>query len=138
MAATDPAAERTALAHTRTNKALVRTRLAHERTLMAWIRTATSLITFGFSIYTFFDFLRESIPATTSHQLLGPRGFALVMISLGVVALVLATWEYRAQMKELGAQYGENGPLPHSLSAAVAVVVAAFGVLSLLLVFFRQ
>ena len=36
--------------------ALERTYLAHERTLMAWVRTATSLITFGFSIYKFFAF----------------------------------------------------------------------------------
>ena len=34
--------------------ALDRTRLAYERTLMAWVRTATSLISFGFTIYKFF------------------------------------------------------------------------------------
>ena len=32
-----------------------RTRLAYENTMMAWVRTATSLITFGFSIYKFFS-----------------------------------------------------------------------------------
>jgi putative membrane protein len=29
-------------------------RASHERIMMAWISTATSLITFGFSIYKFF------------------------------------------------------------------------------------
>lgn len=29
--------------------------MAHERTLMAWIRTATSMISFGFTIYKFFE-----------------------------------------------------------------------------------
>jgi putative membrane protein len=36
--------------------AVDRTWLAHERTLMAWVRTATSMISFGFTIYKFFQF----------------------------------------------------------------------------------
>ena len=39
-----------------TRLAVDRTRLAHERTLMAWVRTATSLISFGFTIYKFCQF----------------------------------------------------------------------------------
>ena len=39
-----------------TQMALDRTWLAHERTLMAWVRTATSMISFGFTIYKFFEF----------------------------------------------------------------------------------
>ena len=39
-----------------TRLAIDRTRLAHERTLMAWVRTAVSMITFGFTIYEFFEF----------------------------------------------------------------------------------
>ena len=38
-----------------TKLAYDRTRLAYERTLMAWVRTGTSLITFGFTIYKFFE-----------------------------------------------------------------------------------
>src|SRR3989337_955177 len=41
---------------TTTKLAYERTNLAHERTLMSWVRTATSLITFGFTIYKFFQF----------------------------------------------------------------------------------
>ena len=40
-----------------TRLAVDRTRLAHERTLMAWVRTATSLISFGFTIYKFLALL---------------------------------------------------------------------------------
>ena len=40
---------------TSTKLAYDRTRLAYERTLMAWVRTGTSLITFGFTIYKFFE-----------------------------------------------------------------------------------
>ena len=32
-----------------------RTRLAYERTMMAWVRMGTSLISFGFTIYKFFQ-----------------------------------------------------------------------------------
>jgi len=41
---------------TSTRLAYDRTRLAYENTMMAWVRTATSLITFGFSVYKFFQF----------------------------------------------------------------------------------
>ena len=51
---------------TSTKLAVERTRLAHERTLMAWVRTATSLISFGFTVYKFFDYLRESQGAATT------------------------------------------------------------------------
>ena len=44
-----------------TKMSVDRTRLAYERTLMAWLRTGVSLITFGFTIYKFFDeFTRHS------------------------------------------------------------------------------
>jgi putative membrane protein len=138
MAATDLAAERTTLAHTRTKKALMRTRLAYERTLMAWVRTAVSLITFGFTIYKFFDFLQASLPPERRAGIIGPRGFALVMMSLGVAALGLATFEHRANLKELDAEYGEYGPIPRSLSVIVAAVVALLGVLGVILVLFND
>ena len=38
-----------------TNLSVDRTRLSYERTLMSWVRTSTSLITFGFTIYKFFQ-----------------------------------------------------------------------------------
>ena len=56
-----------------TELAFDRTRVAYERTMMAWIRTATSLITFGFSIYKLFSARR------TGHGTAGsPRRSARV------------------------------------------------------------
>jgi len=43
---------------TATKLAYDRTRLAYENTMMSWVRTATSLITFGFSVYKFFQIER--------------------------------------------------------------------------------
>ena len=133
------AALRTEMATERTREALERTRLAHERTLLAWVRTATSLISFGFTIYKFFQYLREGnpVPAGT-HRLLDPRAVALVMISLGILALVFATLEQRRSMKRLRDTYPEHGPIPRSLSTVVAAVLAGIGVVGLVLVFFRQ
>ena len=73
---------------TGTRLAVDRTRLAYERTMMAWIRTAASLISFGFTIYKFFQ-LELKKPAA-ADRLIGSRGFALIMIGTGLVALLLA------------------------------------------------
>src|SRR5262245_63163523 len=87
-----------------TKLALERTRLAHERTLMAWVRTATSLISFGFTLYKFFQYLHEGKPAV-DVGVLGPRGFALIMIGIGLTALTFATIEHRRAMHTLRAEY---------------------------------
>ena len=36
---------------------------------MAWVRTATSLISFGFTIFKFFQFLREDRPEIRKARL---------------------------------------------------------------------
>jgi putative membrane protein len=118
-----------------TQLAAERTRLAHERTLMAWIRTATSLISFGFTIYKFFQYLREEGEVAHPDRLLGSREFALLMILVGLVALALATWQHRRDMKTLRSQYPE---VPYSLATALAILVAGLGFLGLLAVIFRQ
>ena len=73
------ALERTTLADERTDLAVARTMLALDRTLMAWVRTATSLISFGFTIYKVFQQLAQSLNAPP-HRLLEPRGVALVLM----------------------------------------------------------
>jgi putative membrane protein len=116
-----------------TRLAIDRTRLAYERTLMAWVRTATSLISFGFTIYKFFQFLREG-QTSAPEGVLGFRGFALLMIAIGLTALLLATVEHRRNMQALRAEYG---PMPYSLAALVAALIGVLGVLGLLSVLLR-
>src|SRR5262249_38820139 len=77
-----------------TDLAIDRTWLAHERTLMAWVRTATSMISFGFTIYKFFQFETEKDP-NLKRGLLSPRDFALIIVSIGLVALLMATFTHR-------------------------------------------
>jgi inner membrane protein YidH len=117
-----------------TRLAVDRTRMAADRTLLAWVRTSTSLISFGFTIYKFFQYLRES-QKVEPIGLLGPRGFALSMISIGVVVLVVATIQHRRDMKELRTEYGH---VRYSLATMLAALIGALGVLGLLAVVFRQ
>jgi putative membrane protein len=116
-----------------TELALDRTWLAHERTLMAWIRTATSMISFGFTIYKFFQF--ETEKKAGPHGLLTPRDFALIMIGIGLVSLLLATIGHRREMRELGPEM-KGGR--RSLAEVVAGLVAVFGILVLLAALFRN
>ena len=116
-----------------TRLAVERTRLAYERTLMAWTRTATSLISFGFTIHKFFQYLRQE-EQITDTGLLGPRGFGLLMITIGLTALAFATVEHRRNMNQLRTSYG---PAPYSLAAIVSGLIAVLGVVGLLAVVFR-
>ena len=115
-----------------TRLAFDRTRAAYERTMMAWIRTATSLITFGFSIYKFFQ-IEE--PAGRPNRLIGPRGFAFMLVSIGLFSLTIATFEYRQNIRTLGAQYAGK---PRSLAVLVAALISILGILALVVIIFRQ
>jgi putative membrane protein len=117
-----------------TRLAVARTRMAADRTLLAWVRTSTSLISFGFTIYKFFQYLRESQKAEPIG-LLGPRGFALLMISIGVTVLIVATVQHRRDMQELRRQYGHAR---YSLATWLAALIGGLGLLGLLAVVFRQ
>ena len=118
-----------------TQLAVDRTRLAHERTLMAWIRTATSLITFGFTIYKFFQIELSRGGASRSDRLVGPTAFALLMIIIGLVSLLLATLEHRRDLNALNAEYPGGR---RSLARVLAALISVLGLLALFLVLFRQ
>ena len=109
-----------------THLALDRTWLAHERTLMAWVRTATSMISFGFTIYKFFQF-EASRGAPIAHGLVSPRDFALIMVSIGLVALVMATIAHRKEVRGLAQELDGR----RSRAQIVAALVSVFGLVVL-------
>jgi len=118
-----------------TELAVDRTNLAHERTQLAWVRTAVSLISFGFTIYKFFQYMQEQGGNQPVKRLLGPREFALLMIGIGLVSLLLATlqqWRFRKKMRE---RYQIIAP---SLATALAAVMAVLGLLAFIAVILRQ
>jgi putative membrane protein len=97
---------------------------------MAWLRTATSLISFGFTIYKFFQ-LEIKAPQPGAGHVIGPRGFALIMIAIGLVALLLSTLEHR---RNLRAMRGKFGHIPASTAAIVATLVSLLGLLAFIAV----
>ena len=111
-----------------------RTMLSHERTQMSWVRTATSLITFGFTIYKFFQFEIGASIRPRTQQIIGPREFAMIMISIGLVALLIATiqnYQYRQNLRK------QHLEVPLSLSSLVGALVSALGLFSMLAAIFR-
>ena len=116
-----------------TELAFVRTRAAYERTMMAWIRTATSLITFGFSVYKFFQI---EVPSRADREhLIGPRQFGFMLVSIGLFSLVLATFEYRQNIRMLRVEFSHD---QRSLAVLVSALISFLGVAALLLMIFRQ
>lgn len=111
--------------------ALQRTRLAQERTMMAWIRTSVSLISFGFSVYKFFDYFQEKQAASA---VIGPRRFALFLIGIGLFVLVAAVAQHWWEMRTLHT----TGSARKSLATVVAAMVAIVGVLAFISVILRQ
>lgn len=103
---------------------------------MAWVRTATSLISFGFTIHKFFQYLHERGEGHAVETLISPRGFAVLMIGIGLTALVLATMEHRRNMRALRTEYGHL--VPYSLVTVIAGFIGLLGILGLLAVAFRQ
>ena len=116
-----------------TELAFDRTTAAYERTMMSWIRTATSLITFGFSIYKFFQI--EAPPPGRPNRLIGPRGFAFTLVSIGLLSLILATLEHRQNIRTLGAHYAGKR---RSLAVLVAALISILGIVALVVIIFRQ
>ena len=124
----------TELAARRTGMAFQRTRLAEDRTLMAVIRTSLSLIGFGFTIFQFFQRLREQDIVTKAAA---PRNFGVALVALGIVMLVLGLGYHlqfmiglrrlRESMREEGLIHGET-LFPVSLTLITAFLLLALGV----------
>jgi putative membrane protein len=123
----------TELSSRRTGMSFQRTRLSADRTLMSVIRTSLSLIGFGFTIFQFFQRLREQDVITKAAA---PRNFGLALVVLGVLMLILGIAYHiqfmlglrhlRNSMAQEGLIHGESG-FPVSLTLIVAFVLLLIG-----------
>jgi putative membrane protein len=116
-----------------TDLAFERTALAYERTLMAWVRTATSMISFGFTIYKFFQEMGKDPNAP--HRLLTPRIVGMLMIAFGFLSLLLAQIQHQIALRRLKQDYPK---VQRSLSSVLSVVILVFGLALFLGALFRQ
>src|SRR6478752_10061523 len=109
----------------------LRARLSVERTMMSWVRTAVSLIGFGFAIVQFFERLQQ-MPGTQAALVpAAPKYLGLALISCGIVALIIAIWQYNWTVRYLrsgsfakvaGLKGGMQSPV-----IAVAVLLTLIG-----------
>lgn len=120
-----------------TRLALERTRAAYERTMMAWVKLGTSLITFGFAVYKFFQFEAASLPSKegiVSASLLGPREFGVILISIGILSLLIGSIEHARDLRGLLKDYPD---MPFSGSRLIALLTAILGAMALIAVIYR-
>ena len=128
------------LSSRRTALAFQRTRMSADRTLMAVIRTSLSMIGFGFTIYQFFRYLRESVGATQLLRGEAPRKFGMALVILGVVMLSLGIWKHVAFMLELRAERKKfvvqglipgDDKFPVSITLIAATLLLTIGLIAL-------
>jgi putative membrane protein len=122
------------LSSRRTGMSFQRTRMSADRTLMSVIRTSLSLIGFGFTIFQFFQKLREA--GTLAHAA-APRNFGVSLVALGILMLIggiiyhlqfmLHLRHQRDAMMADGLVHGES-KFPVSLTFITAVILLLIGV----------
>lgn len=107
---------------TGTRLAYERTFLAHERTQMAFLRTALSLISFGFTISKFFELMHQQ--QGQEAPLLSARTVGIVMIGMGLVSLVMGTYQHWHALRALRTKCPD---LPRSTSWVTALLLTLLG-----------
>lgn len=110
---------------------------------MAWIRTAVSLISFGFTIVQFFQRFSQ-MPGATERPISpgAPRVLGLALIGIGVLALLISSWQYRQSVNYLWQpQFSAIAGLsekPHGTPTLLAaMVLMLIGLFAFFSVFFR-
>ena len=131
------------LSSRRTGMSFQRTRMSADRTLMSVIRTSLSLIGFGFTIFQFFQKLRDA--GTLTHSA-APRNFGVTLVVLGVAMLVFGIIYHvqfmqglraeRHAMVDAGLVHGESH-FPLSLTLITAVILLMIGVTAIVSMIFQ-
>jgi len=104
---------------------------------MAWVRTGTSLITFGFAVYKFFQLELAGLPPHApliQTTLIGPREFGLMLISIGLLSLLIGTLEHGRDLRAMSREYPG---MPTSGTRLIAVLVGILGLFALVGVVYR-
>jgi uncharacterized membrane protein YidH (DUF202 family) len=140
---TDLSESRTELSMRRTGMSFQRTRMSADRTLMSVIRTSLSLIGFGFTIFQFFEKMRD---AGVLKHAEAPRNFGIALVLLGIAMLVMGIVYHvqfmiglrhaRTSMQEAGLVHAES-IFPPSLTLITAVVLLLIGIAAIISMLFQ-
>jgi uncharacterized membrane protein YidH (DUF202 family) len=135
---------RTEMSSRRTGMSFHRTRMSADRTLMSVIRTALSLISFGFTIYQFFQHLAERNVITGGSHAARNFGLTLIYLGVGMVAVgiayhvqfMLGLRRERKSMAREGLIHAQSY-FPVSLTLLIAIVLLLIGVAAIASVAFH-
>jgi putative membrane protein len=107
--------------------------LAHERTQLGWVQAGLAFISFGFTIAKAFQFLHQ----TRGEQapLLGAQGVGILIMTVGLAALVLASAQHRKAMKAIRQRCSG---LPISHAVILADLLAGLGIVAIIGAFLRN
>lgn len=140
MISDDPSVE---LSARRTGMSFQRTRMSADRTLMSVIRTSLSLIGFGFTIFQFFQKLKDA--GTLAHAA-APRNFGVALVALGILMLaggiiyhlqfMVHLREQRTAMISDGMVHGES-KFPLSLTLLTAIALLVIGIFAIVSMVFQ-
>ena len=143
IAASDPDAISVELSSRRTGMSFQRTRMSADRTLMSVIRTSLALIGFGFTIFQFFEKLKEAGTLSGTHA---ARNFGLALVALGIAMLVLGIVYHvrfmlglrhvRLAMTAQGLIHGQSA-FPLSLTLVTAVALLLIGIAAIVSMIFN-
>ena len=113
-----------------------RTRNAAERTLMAWTRTALSLIGFGFGIDKITQAILKAQKVPNPGIEESVRNFGMAFIGLGVLCLLVAGIAHWREIKSLErTDFKYESPFP--LALMMAMLIALFGIYTLVMIFLK-
>ncbi len=117
----------------KTDFAVLNIVFAAERTMMSVLRTSLSFISFGFTIYTFLQYVREGegLPVRES----GPRIISLALISIGLFILITGSWQHWEFLKQFRGKAAQK--LPWSVSLGGAGILGAVGFIALIALIIR-
>ena len=131
------------LSSRRTGMSFQRTRMSADRTLMSVIRTSLSLIGFGFTIFQFFQKLREGNVLESAAP---ARNFGMALVLLGIAMLVIGIAYHmqfmlglraeRAEMTADGLIHSESR-FPPSLTLITAFILLAIGIAAIVSMLFH-
>jgi putative membrane protein len=138
----DPGRTSVELSSRRTGMSFQRTRMSADRTLMSVIRTSLALIGFGFTIFQFFEKLREAGTLASAHA---ARNFGVTLVAIGIGMLVLGIIYHvqfmlglrhmRHELTEEGLIHGESR-FPVSLTLITASVLLLVGIAAIVSMIF--
>jgi putative membrane protein len=131
---TDLATETSGRAKERLDLGVSRTLMAADRTLMAWIRTGLSMLSFGFTIYKFLQYVKESASRSILHAQ-GPRRFGIFLIGLGTASIIFGLIDYYRLAKSLE---GESGRKPWSFALLVGTLTSLLGLILFLTILIHR